>query len=143
MFLIPKCQNYIFINAHISFFFFIPLHSSDSSVPLPYEDSHPDFPHSYPQFPAFPPLFTAFPLRLLAFLPWFPCIPIIPTLISHIPIIPTLISRHSFHSPHSVSQFPTPAFTDSPHATKKKFTLVQLKLHSSCYTQTTKDHLIF
>ena len=39
---------------------FIPLHSSNSSVPLLYEDSHPDSLHFHPQFPPFPPLLPAF-----------------------------------------------------------------------------------
>ena len=52
--LIPKCQNYIFINTFL--LIFIPLHKSNSSTPLLYKDSHRDFPHCYPKFPAFLPL---------------------------------------------------------------------------------------
>ena len=51
MFLIPKRQNYIFINVHISFNF-IPLHTSNSSIPILCEYFHPDYPHSHPQFSA-------------------------------------------------------------------------------------------
>ena len=40
-------------------FIFVSLHSSNSSIPLLYEDSHPDYPHLYTHFPAFRPLFSA------------------------------------------------------------------------------------
>ena len=46
---------------HTRPFIFIPLHSSNSSIPLLHENSHPDSPDSQPQFPAFPPLVPAFP----------------------------------------------------------------------------------
>ena len=59
-------------------FIFIPLLSSNSSVLLLDEDSHPDSPHSRPYYPH-----------------------------SHTD------SPHSHHSPHSIPQFPIPAFTDS------------------------------
>ena len=70
-------------------FIFIPLHSSDSSIPFLYEDSHPDSPHSHPDFPHSHP----YSLR------------------SH------SSSQHSCHSPHSVPRFPfrllQRAFVDS------------------------------
>ena len=42
-------------------FIFIPFHSSNSTIPLLYEDFHPDSPHFYSLFPVFPPLFPTFP----------------------------------------------------------------------------------
>ena len=113
MFLISKCQNYIFINAHI-FFIFIPLHIFYSSFPLPYEDSHPDSPlshpysphfhlcspHSHPDSPHFHPD-SPYP---------HPCSP------HFYPDSPHSHyshpdSPHSHYSPHSVSWFSIPAFT--------------------------------
>ena len=70
-------------------FIFISLHSSNSSIPLLYKDSHPDYPHLYTHFLAFPP-------HSLHHHPYSPH----PTLISRIPIIPTLIPTHSHPDPH-------------------------------------------
>ena len=110
-------------------FIFISLHSSNSSIPLLYKDSHPDYPHLYTHFLAFPPLFPAsspiFPTShpdfphsyhshpdSHAFPPWSPH--------SHHSHSDSPhshhshpVSSHSHHSPHSVPRFPIPAFTDS------------------------------
>ena len=53
------------------FYLFLSLSSYNSSIPLLYEDSHPDSLHSHLQFIPFPPLFPAFP-------PWFPAFPSFP-----------------------------------------------------------------
>ena len=66
-------------------FIFIPLHSYNSSIPLLYEDSHPDSPHSDPDSPHSDPDSPH----------------------SH-PDTP-----HSHHSLHSAPRFSIPAFTDS------------------------------
>ena len=86
-------------------FVFIPLQIFYSSLPLLYEDSHPDFRIPTP-IPRTPTLISR-----------------IPTLIPHIPIIPHPDSPHSYHShpdsphslhsPHSVPRFPIPSFKDS------------------------------
>ena len=118
MFLIPKCQNYIFTNPHISFYFYPSPHFLfilsillrrfspwPSSFPPPISPIRTPIPTFPPWFPAFPPLFPAFP----SLLPWFPHYHY-----SH-PYYPHFHhdSPHSHHSSHSVPRFPIPDFTDS------------------------------
>ena len=78
-------------------FIFIPLHSSNSSIPLLYEDSHPDSPNSHVQFPAFHSYYPHSHPDSLHSHHFHPDssyshpghrISIIPTLILRIPIIP-------------------------------------------------------
>ena len=117
MFLIPKCQNYIFVNAHI-FFYFFPLHSYNSSILLLYEDSHPYSPHSHPDSPQSPHSHSDSPHSDHSH-PDFPhshhSHPDYPhSHHSH----PDFLNSHpdspySHHSPHSVPRFPIPTFTDS------------------------------
>ena len=107
MFLIPKLQNYIFINALISFQFY------------PSRHSHPLFPAFPPLFPTFLPWFPAFPPWFPAFLPWLPAFPSFLAFPLWLPAFPPrfLHPRHDFshslHSPHSIPRPSIPAFTDS------------------------------
>ena len=115
-------------------FIFIPLHSSNSSIPLLYEDSYPNSPHSYPQFPTFPAYsphcHPYYPLSYPASQHSHPDSPHShhshPDYLHSYPDSP-----HSHHShpdspqfspwfsafssfSHSVLRFPIPAFTESP-----------------------------
>ena len=110
MLLIPKCENYILYKC-THFLLFLSLSTVyNSSIPLLYEDchpdspnSHPDSPHSYPNSPRSHPyssyshLNSLHPTQIPRIPTQIPCIltliPRIPTMIPHIPIIPTLISR--------------------------------------------------
>ena len=110
---LAKFQNYIFINVHISFYFFI--HHFYSYM------------KNLTKIPSFPPpiprIFTLIPCiltpihhirtlipRIPIILTLIPRIPIIPTLIPRIPIIPTLITRILTLIPH-IPLIPVP---DSP-----------------------------
>ena len=116
LFLIPKCQKNIFINVHISFYFYPSPHFLFiiSTLLGRFSSWFPSLPLPIPRIPTLIPCFPTLILHPSTL------IPIIPTLL---PRIPTWLSHshhshsdslHSHpHSPHSVPRFPIPAFTDS------------------------------